>query len=77
METQLKKCPACDKPFEWNEYVVYVKDNEEYYHETCIELYPVGYYAMIDGEPLGEVENSPDWAMSVLDEGEYAEEEEK
>lgn len=51
----MNKCKACEDLFKWDDTVVIVDD--EAYHKYCLELYPTGYYAMLDGEPLGETEN--------------------
>ena len=48
-------CKVCDDPFVWDDKVVIIDD--ESYHKDCLELYPTGYYAMLDGNPLGETEN--------------------
>lgn len=50
-----KECTACDEAFVWNDEVILV--NDELYHKDCVDLYPTGYFAMLDGEPLGETEN--------------------
>lgn len=60
------------KNFQWNDDVVVVDD--EFYHKDCVELYPTGYYAMLDGEPLGETENDDGQpAYDIFSEGEYEE----
>lgn len=51
----MSKCVSCEDEFLWNDTVVIVDD--ELYHKDCLELYPTGYFAMLDGEPLGETEN--------------------
>ena len=48
-------CKACDDKFQWHDQVVIV--NDEPYHKDCLTLYPTGYIAFLDGEPLGETEN--------------------
>lgn len=73
MREKLKRCKACEETFIWNEDVILV--NDEVYHKDCVDLYPTGYYAMLDGEPLGETENDDgSSAYDILDEGEYEEE---
>lgn len=73
MTNKLKKCKACEDPFHWNDDVIEV--NDEFYHKNCVELYPTGYFAMLDGEPLGETENEDgSSAFEILDDGEYLEE---
>lgn len=62
----MHKCKACDDTFEWNDQVVLVDD--ELYHKDCLDLYPTGYFAMLDGEPLGETENEDgQMACEILD----------
>ncbi|MBG9756071.1 hypothetical protein J2B92_12375 [Lysinibacillus sphaericus] len=73
MSEKLKRCKACEETFVWNEDVILV--NDEIYHKDCVQLYPTGYYAMLDDEPLGETENDDgSSAYDILDEGEYEEE---
>ncbi|WP_375106299.1 hypothetical protein AB9L15_08660 [Lysinibacillus fusiformis] len=73
MSEKLKRCKVCEETFVWNEDVILV--NEEVYHKDCVQLYPIGYYAMLDDEPLGETENDDgSSAYDILDEGEYEEE---
>ncbi|MFJ7698930.1 hypothetical protein [Lysinibacillus fusiformis] len=73
MSEKLKRCKACEETFVWNEDVILV--NDEVYHKDCVQLYPIGYYAMLDDEPLGETENDDgSSAYDILDEGEYEEE---
>lgn len=73
MSEKLKRCKACEETFTWNEDVILV--NDDVYHKDCVELYPIGYFAMLDGEPLGETENEDgSSAYDILDEGEYEEE---
>ncbi|WP_197046693.1 hypothetical protein [Oceanobacillus salinisoli] len=60
------KCFYCDEEFVWDDYVVIVED--ELYHKDCVELYPTGYFAMLDGEPLGETENEDgQMASEIID----------
>lgn len=74
MSEGLKKCEACKESFRWLDDVVIVDD--EIYHTDCVTLYPIGYIAMLDGEPLGETENEDGQpAYDILDEGEYLEDE--
>lgn len=62
----MNKCKACEYLFKWNDEVVIVDD--EVYHKDCLELYPTGYYAMLDGEPLGETENDDgQMACEIID----------
>lgn len=69
----MKKCEVCGENFSWNSEVVIIDDS--LYHKDCISLYPTGYYAMLDGEPLGETENEDgEMAFEILDDGEYVEE---
>ena len=73
MSENLKRCEACDETFSWNDEVVLVNDGV--YHKDCVTLYPTGYYAMLDGEPLGETENDDGSSTyDILNEGEYEEE---
>ncbi|MFJ8099373.1 hypothetical protein [Lysinibacillus sp. NPDC096212] len=73
MSGKLKCCEACKETIGWNDDVVLV--NDEVYHKDCVELYPTGYYAMLDGEPLGETENDDgSYAFEILNKGEYEEE---
>jgi len=62
----MSKCKACDDPFVWDDKVVII--NDENYHDTCLELYPTGYYAVLDDEPLGETENEDgEMAFEIID----------
>ena len=62
----MNKCEVCEEEFEWNDYVVIV--DEGFYHKDCVSLYPTGYYAMLDGEPLGETENEDgQMACEIID----------
>jgi len=68
--SQLIKCSVCNGYFNWDDDVVIVDD--EYYHENCVELYPMGFIAMLDGDPLGETENDDgEMACMALNDGEY------
>ncbi|WP_079709731.1 hypothetical protein [Paraliobacillus ryukyuensis] len=70
MKNSLKKCGACNEEFNWDDDVVEV--NGEFYHKDCVTLYPTGYFAMLDDEPLGETENDDgNMAFEILEEGEY------
>lgn len=70
MSEKLKKCGACEEIFNWDDDVIIVSD--EIYHKDCVDIYPNGYFAMLDGEFLGETENE-DGGMAIceLEEGEY------
>lgn len=73
MKNKLKKCPECKEVFVWDDMVVKV-DDEDIYHEYCLELYPNGYTAFdLDGNPIGEVEGTGYNPDDLLDEGEYYE----
>lgn len=62
----MKKCEACEELFEWNDTVVIVDD--ELYHKNCLDLYPTGYFAMLNGETLGETENEDgQMACEIID----------
>jgi hypothetical protein len=62
----MSKCTACEDRFYWNDNVIIVDD--ELYHKDCVELYPIGYIAMLDGEPLGETENEDgQMACDIID----------
>jgi len=75
MSEELKKCGACSETFSWDNDVIEVDRN--YYHKDCVTLYPVGYFAMLDDEPLGETENDDgSMAFEILEDGEYEEESE-
>jgi len=68
----MKKCEVCEVNFWWDDDVVIVDD--ALYHKGCVQIYPTGCFAMLDGEPLGEVENGEgDCAYDILDDGEYEE----
>ncbi len=72
MNNKLKKCEACEDHFRWDDDVVEVK--EKFYHKNCVELYPTGYFAMLDDEPLGETENEDgQMAFEILENDEYLE----
>jgi hypothetical protein len=73
MSKELKLCKACEDSFDWRDDVIVVDD--DYYHKNCVELYPIGYIAMLDDQPLGETENDDGtMAFEVLEEGEYVDE---
>ncbi len=73
MSAELKPCKACKEYFSWDSDVIEVDRN--YYHKDCVALYPTGYFAMLDDEPLGETENDDgSMAFEILEEGEYEEE---
>lgn len=70
MSETLKLCESCGEPFRWDAEVIIV--NDEFYHKSCVTIYSSGYYAMIDGEILGETENEDgSEAYDILNEGEY------
>lgn len=70
------KCRACGDEFVWNDSVVIVSD--EKYHRDCIELYPIGWFAMtLDGEPIGETENEEGQLAFEIDDGLLEEESEE
>jgi len=72
MKKQLKLCEACNEPFNWDDDVILVED--DIYHKDCVTLYPMGYFAMLDDEPLGETENDDgDEAFNHLDDDELEE----
>lgn len=72
MTEKLKRCEACNDHFKWDDVIVIVDD--ELYCEDCVTLRPIGFFAMLDGEPLGETENEDgSSAYDILDEGEYLE----
>lgn len=50
-----KNCTVCEEIFKWDDDVIIVED--DLYHKDCVELYPIGYIAMLNGEPIGETEN--------------------
>ena len=65
-ERKRRKCSACDDPFVWDDNVIIVDD--EIYHKDCVVIYPIGYFAMLDGEPLGETENEDgQFAYEIID----------
>jgi len=68
----MKKCDECLEIFKWNDDVLTVDDR--LFHKECVELIPMGYIAMVNDYPVGEVEND-DMACFVLDDGEYLESE--
>ena len=60
------KCAACEDKFEWDDTVVVVDDS--IYHKDCLSLYPSGFVAFLDGEPLGETENEDgQMACEIID----------
>ena len=70
--TKKKHCIACKEVFNWNDDVVIVGD--DLFHKDCLSLYPTGYFAFLDGDPIGETENEDGQsAFEILDEGEYEE----
>jgi len=74
MSEKLKQCGACSEHFQWNDDVIVV--NDDIYHKDCVSLYPTSYFAMLDGEVLGETENEDgSMAFEMLDEDEYLEDE--
>ena len=75
MSEKVKRCEACNDPFYMSDTIIEV--NNEFYHKDCVELYPTGYFAMLDDNPLGETENDDGTeAWDLFDEGEYLEDEE-
>lgn len=73
MSDKLKRCEACEDPFQWDDDVIEVE--RKFYHKNCVELYPIGYFAMLDDEPLGETENEDgQMAFEILEDDEYLEE---
>lgn len=75
MAIKLKECSACRETFNWASDVIEVR--YKYYHKDCVTLYPTGYFAMLNDEPLGETENDDgSMAFEILEEGEYEEESE-
>ena len=63
----MPKCKACDDEFDWNDVVVIV--NDECYHKDCLTLVTTGFYALLDGEPLGKTENDEgEMAFEIFDE---------
>lgn len=73
MSRNLKRCEACKDTFGMFDEVILV--NDEIYHKDCVDLYPTGFFAMIDGESLGETENEDGCsAYEILSQGEYEEE---
>ncbi|WP_077317595.1 hypothetical protein [Virgibacillus proomii] len=67
-----KTCIACDDPFYWDDVIVIVGD--ELYHKDCVQLYPTGYVAFLDGDCLGITENDEGQdAYEVLEKSEYLE----
>lgn len=72
MSEKLKRCEACEDLFLWDDDVIEVDDT--FYHKNCVEIHPIGYFAMLDDEPLGETENDDGcMAFEILDQGEYLE----
>lgn len=62
----MTKCKVCEDQFEWNDQVVIVDD--DLYHVDCVTLYPTGFFAMLEGEPLGETENDDgQMACEIID----------
>lgn len=62
----MNKCVSCEDDFVWNVAVVIVDD--KLYHKDCLELHPTGYFAMLDGDPLGETDNEDgQWACEIID----------
>lgn len=49
------ECAACKDPFRWSDEVIVV--NDEIYHKDCVDIVPLSYGALLDGEFLGETEN--------------------
>lgn len=71
--SKLKRCRECEETFSWDDDVIRISD--DVYHKKCVELYPTGYVAFIDGNFIGETENDDgSSAYDILDEGEYEEE---
>lgn len=52
---EIKRCEACKDQFKWDDDIVIAGD--EMYHTNCVEIYPTGYFAFLNGNPLGETEN--------------------
>lgn len=75
MGEKIKHCKSCIEPFRWDDDVILVED--DIYHKDCVSLYPTGYFAMLDDEPLGETENEDgSMAFEIMEDDEYLEENE-
>lgn len=75
MKTKLLTCKECGEYFRAYEEVVQVRN--DYYHKSCVTLYPTNYCAFIGDEYLGETENGDgELVFNWLDEGEYVDLEE-
>lgn len=69
----MKKCNECLETFNWDDHVVNVED--QYFHKECVTLYPMGYIAFANEQPIGEVEYD-DMACLILNDGDYLESDE-
>lgn len=71
--SELKKCPECKEVFKWDDDVVRIESNNEIYHAECLTIFPIKWFAIVKGEPLGLIDEEPDMAFSFMTEGEYIE----
>lgn len=71
-ESNLLICPECKEPFEWDDNALLVESKDAYYHEGCIEIYPMT-YLIIDknGDVLDTTDTDAGMALIIMDEGEF------
>ena len=49
------QCKYCEESFKWDDEVIQVES--DFYHVSCVKLYPTGWVAYCGDEYLGETEN--------------------
>lgn len=70
MSENLKLCEACNEPFDWDDMVVVIEE-DKLYHKECMQLYPIGFVAFINGDWIGETKNDDGQsAYEILEEEE-------
>lgn len=72
----IKRCPECNEEIVWND-DIFIGEDGEVYHATCVTAYPNGFTLFgLDGDFITNSDDSEDMAISVLDSGEYVDDEE-
>lgn len=71
-ESNLLICPECKETFKWDDNALLVEDKDAYYHEKCIDMYPMTYLIMDkNGDVLGTADTDADMALSIMEDGEF------
>lgn len=75
--SNLPVCPDCGEPFKWDDVVIFVDNVDAYYHEKCVNMYPISYLITDkDGDVLGTVDTDANVAFIVMNQDEYTEDDE-